>query len=139
MKPRRKTGWWIPTSALAVCAAAAFTFAASGCRSTNRSSSRNASEIFADTQELTDPAEDPGLYPAAGNRHFLMKVLDEGTVLILEDGSVWGIDAENQPNSVLWKANQEVAVIDMGASPNYRIVNRTTREQVTAEYRGTPQ
>lgn len=90
------------------------------------------------------PAEDAGAdaasaeYGGASARHRVEKVLDDGALLMLEDGSVWNIVEADRLYSGGWVARDEIVVIDRQSSPNYEIVNSTQRQRVRAVYRGTP-
>lgn len=90
------------------------------------------------------PPEDAGAdaasagYGAASVRHRVEKVLDDGELLMLEDGSVWNIVESDRLYSGGWAPRDEIVVIDQQSPPNYEIVNSTQRQRVRAVYRGTP-
>lgn len=104
--------------------------------------------LFKDSKKKEVPVEEEagpdevegadGVYGGVREAHYLAKVLDEGATLVLDDGSVWKVEARDQMFSAGWTAMQDVVVHDLSSPPHYRLVNATAREEVTAVYLGTP-
>lgn len=96
---------------------------------------------FAHIDDGPDPDEEEDaktVYSGVGSRHYVAKILDEGKSVVLEDGSVWEIDAGDLIYTGAWTNHQDITVQDLRTPPQYRLVNTSTREQVKATYLGTP-
>ena len=88
--------------------------------------------------EWSESPDAPLVYRRIRGRHYLAKVLDEGAMLVLEDGSNWRVEPNDLIYSAGWTSHQDIIVHDMHAAPRYRMVNASKQEQVTVEYLGTP-
>jgi hypothetical protein len=73
----------------------------------------------------------PLVYAFPGD-HWIEGVIDDGTVLKLEDGSLWQVDAGDEIKSILWLPISDVKVIE-DRNGRYRIVNTDDNESVHAK------
>ena len=75
----------------------------------------------------------------ASTTHWIKEVSDGGGVVILEDGSIWGIESIDKIDSALWLAADDVVVVKNDDEPNYPylLVNTSESETVHARYLGT--
>lgn len=144
LNPTRRDGW------LRLAALGWMLMAMMGCTEPEAPGpSRYASQKVANepqdvVKDDAPPAEDAGgdaasaEYGGASVRHRVEKVLDDGELLMLEDGSVWNIVEADRLYTGGWAPRDEVVVIDRQSAPNYELVNSTQRQRVRAVYRGTP-
>lgn len=81
-----------------------------------------------------------GVYLGTGSGHWLQKNIDSGSMLVLEDGSLWEIDPIEKIDAMLWLPMTSVRVLEStNGAPgyDYLIVNTDDGEKVHARYRGT--
>jgi hypothetical protein len=77
---------------------------------------------------------------AQGTGHWIDEVAGGGAIVILEDHSVWGIDAVDRANSLIWLTADEITVERTNENPAYPYVLVDKREDKTvhAKYMGKP-
>jgi len=72
-------------------------------------------------------------YLNSGSGHWMTEKTDDGSVVILEDGSVWQIDPMDRLDTALWLPPSDIAVIETEDSPmSYLLVNTDDGEKATA-------
>lgn len=73
------------------------------------------------------------LYLDPGAGHWLTEKTDDGSVLILEDGSVWQVDPLDRVDTALWLPPSDLVVVETADSPaSYLLVNTDDGEKATA-------
>jgi hypothetical protein len=79
-------------------------------------------------------------YTGVGGSHWVQTVLQEGRMIILEDGSRWEVEELNQMETVLWVPTSPITVTE-AESPTgdfrYVLTNTEAEVSVRALYRGT--
>jgi hypothetical protein len=78
-----------------------------------------------------------GTYAGVGEGHWVRKKLDGGQMVVLEDGSLWGVNPLNRIDTMLWLPVQKITVLE-GDNPlyPYKLVNADAGDVVEAEYLG---
>lgn len=77
-------------------------------------------------------------YRSAGDGHWIRENIGEGTYIILEDGSLWRVEATDRIDAGLWMQMDSIVVVETpsGYSP-YKLLNDDTGETVGAEFIGS--
>lgn len=82
------------------------------------------------------PAATSDLYVGTGVGHWLTDKTDDGSVLILEDGSRWSVSALDQIDTSLWLVTDNITVIEQSGPYPYRLVNTDESETADAQFLG---
>jgi hypothetical protein len=84
-------------------------------------------------QKFTPPPPDTLQGYAGGSGHLIQSVMDDGSVIKLEDDSLWKVSPIDEINSALWLPATDIAVIDSDdLSYPYKLVNKDDNEVVNA-------
>lgn len=77
------------------------------------------------------------VYGGAGGGHWVRDKVDSGRLVILEDGSLWDINAVDRIDTMLWLPTEEVFVMEEpGMVGAYRLINTDSEDDVMAIYLG---
>jgi hypothetical protein len=71
-----------------------------------------------------------GVYLSPGSGHWVKSKTDDGSIVILEDGSVWEIDPFDQIDTALWLPMTEITVVEM--TGGYLLINTDDGEKAHA-------
>ena len=80
-----------------------------------------------------------GIYSGAGSGHWIEENVDSGTILILEDGSLWQIDPIDKIDAMLWLLITDITVVassDGSSGYDYLLINTDDGEKAHAKYLG---
>ena len=78
------------------------------------------------------------VYSSVGRGHWIDKNIDGGSLIKLEDGSLWEIDAYDKYNTILWLAISDITVLESSDCVNgYLLVNTDDGEKACAKYLGS--
>lgn len=94
---------------------------------------------LAPTSEKTNPKESTSKIPSSSSGHWIKENIEQGTTIILEDGSIWLIDPMDKTDAMLWLPVTEITVIksdDGSLGYNYLLINIDDEEQAHAKYLG---
>jgi len=77
------------------------------------------------------------VYSGVGRGHWVKKVMDNGRMVVLEDGSLWEVGILDRIDAALWLPLSGITVLEnpSGFLP-YRLVNTDDGEVVEAKYIG---
>lgn len=95
-------------------------------------------KAFQAGQSKASPAIRPA-YGGMGSKHWIKRNLDNGTMILLEDGSLWEIDPMDKLNASLWLAISPISVIaSKGGSLGYEylLINTDGGEKAHAKFMG---
>jgi hypothetical protein len=78
-------------------------------------------------------------YTGSGSGHRIRSTADSGAVVVLEDGSMWGINAIDRIDTSLWLPIGNITILK--ASPpvgeyKYSLVNTDDKDKALAKYLG---
>ena len=78
-------------------------------------------------------------YTGSGSGHWIRSTADSGAIVILEDGSMWGINPVDRIDTSLWLPISNITILM--ASPvvgeyKYALVNTGDKEKALAKYLG---
>ena len=79
-------------------------------------------------------------YPGGSSGHWIQENIDSGSMIILEDGSIWQIDPMDKIEAMLWLPISNITVvISNNVSPgyDYLIINTYDGEKAHAKYLGS--
>ena len=71
-----------------------------------------------------------GLYVSPGEGHWVQSKTDDGSIVILEDGSVWQIDPVDQIDTALWLPMTDITVVEVVGG--YLLINTDDGEKAHA-------
>jgi len=71
-----------------------------------------------------------GFYVSPGGGHWVQNKTDDGSIVTLEDGSVWQIDPLDQIDTALWLPITEITVVE--TSGDYLLINTDDGEKAHA-------
>jgi hypothetical protein len=74
-------------------------------------------------------------YVGVGGSHWILRVIDRGKLIKLEDGSIWKIAAFNYVDAILWLPIDDITVLE-GGLYGYRLLNEDDGELVDATFLG---
>ena len=81
----------------------------------------------------------PKIYAGVGGKHWVKKNIDSGTMMLLEDGSLWEIDPFDKINAMLWLPISNITVIESSSGTpgyDYFLINTDDGEKAHAKYIG---
>ena len=73
-------------------------------------------------------------YSGVGGGHWISDNIDNGSYILLEDGSLWEIDSLDTIDTSLWLSISNITVIDNGY--NYILINTDDGEKAEAKFLG---
>lgn len=79
-------------------------------------------------------------YAGTGREHWIRENIDSGTMMILEDGSIWELDPYDKFEAMLWLPATDITVIESNdGSPgyDYLLINTDDGEKAHAKLIGT--
>jgi hypothetical protein len=71
-----------------------------------------------------------GVYVSPRDGHWVQSKTDDGSIVTLEDGSVWQIDPLDQIDTTLWLPMTEITVVETGSG--YLLINTDDGEKAHA-------
>jgi hypothetical protein len=77
-------------------------------------------------RDSRDAGRSRGYFPGCEDGHWIDSVSDDGTIIKLEDGSVWEVDAVDAIDSALWLPTTEIISCDS------KLINTDDNEKVSA-------
>jgi hypothetical protein len=81
-------------------------------------------------------SSDRNVYPGIGD-HSLMSNSDDGTIVVLDDGSIWIVAAGDTATSSVWVDATAITANEGSSAPQaYDLVNTDDQEAVAASYVG---
>ncbi|HME04939.1 MAG TPA: hypothetical protein VKG38_18095 [Solirubrobacteraceae bacterium] len=80
-------------------------------------------------------ASDANPYPSEGE-HTQEAISDDGSLIVLDDGSVWAVSGADQATAATWTDASTIEARQGSASPRYRLVNTGDESTVEAGYMG---
>jgi hypothetical protein len=92
------------------------------------------------SQPTSNPKQNTGQYPGWSNGHWIQENSDNGSMIVLEDGSIWKIDPLDKIDAMLWLPISSITVVtsDNGsAGYEYLLINTDDGEKVHAKYLGS--
>lgn len=84
--------------------------------------------------DVTDLGSDGDHNAYSGTGESLQGMSGDGALLVLDDGSVWSVDAGDQATSEVWTDGDSITVSASGDE----LVDTDQQESVSAGYVGTP-
>lgn len=75
--------------------------------------------------------------PVAGGGHWVDSVTGDGEVVVLEDGSIWLVDAVDRIDTSVWVMTDDVVVVELRAPGRCLLINTSSRDKVYATMIGT--
>jgi len=78
-------------------------------------------------------------YAELGGNHWVQTVLEQGRLLILEDGSRWEVEPLDQTETVLWAPTSPITVTEADSPVGdfrYLLTNTEEEKSVAAKFRG---
>ncbi len=66
----------------------------------------------------------PNLKSNCTEKHWIKSVIDSGSIIILEDGSIWKVDSLDRVSSMLWLPTEDVIIC------NGRMINLSNGEEI---------
>jgi hypothetical protein len=60
----------------------------------------------------------------------------DGSVIVLEDGSIWEVSASDQPTAAIWNDDSSITVNETSSGSSYELVNTDDQATVQANYLG---
>jgi len=78
---------------------------------------------------------DSNAYPGEGE-HTQEAVSDDGSLIVLDDGSVWAVSGADQSKTATWTDTANIEVKEGNASPNYELINTDDHAVADAGYIG---
>ncbi|MCZ6689958.1 MAG: hypothetical protein O7H41_10175 [Planctomycetota bacterium] len=76
------------------------------------------------------------VYAGTGGGHWVMKKIDAGEMILLEDGSLWEISPIDRIDTMLWLPITNITVLENEGFFPYKLVNTDDGESVEAKYIG---
>lgn len=88
------------------------------------------------TVTLAGNEPDTNAYPGVGD-HSLMSNSDDGTIVVLDDGSIWIVTAADTATASVWLDPSSVTVNEGSSAPAaYDLVNTDSQDAIQASYIG---
>lgn len=81
-----------------------------------------------------------GIYTGVGSGHWIQDNVESGSMIILEDGSIWEIDTIDKIDAMLWLPLSNITVVESNSgSPgfDYLLINTDDGEKAHAKYIGS--
>jgi hypothetical protein len=91
-------------------------------------------------QPASKPKQNSDLYSGGSSGHWIQENIDSGSMMILEDGSIWKIDPLDKIDAMLWLPISNITIVNSdNGSPgyDYLLINIDDGEKVHAKYLGT--
>lgn len=95
--------------------------------------------ITLSSQPPNKPKRSTGQYPGGTSGHWIQENIDSGTMIILEDGSIWKIDPLDKIEAALWLPISNITIVTSNnGSPgyDYLLINTNDGEKAHAKYLG---
>jgi hypothetical protein len=79
---------------------------------------------------------DSNPYPDAGGEHSQETNASDGSIIVLDDGSIWEVESGDQSTASTWTDSSAITVNE-GTASTYELVNTDEHETVHANYIGS--
>jgi len=86
------------------------------------------------------PKPNTGQYPGGSSGHWIQENIDSGSMIVLEDGSIWEIDPLDKIEAMLWLPISNITIVTSdNGSPgyDYLLINTDDGEKAHAKYLGS--
>ncbi len=86
------------------------------------------------------PKPNIGQYSGGSSGHWIQENIDSGSMIVLEDGSIWKIDPLDKIEAMLWLPISSITIVTSNnGSPgyDYLLINTDDREKAHAKYLGS--
>ena len=88
---------------------------------------------------VTGTGTPPATYAGGSGGHWIRSKANDGAIIILEDGSMWGINSLDRIDTMLWLPISNITILK--ASPSvgdykYSLINTDDKEKALAKYLG---
>jgi len=96
--------------------------------------------ISLSSQPTSKPNKNTGQYSGGSSGHWIQENIDSGSMVILEDGSIWKIDPLDKIDASLWLPISNISIVTSNnGSPgyDYLLINTDDGEKAHAKYVGT--
>jgi hypothetical protein len=81
-----------------------------------------------------------GSYAGGGSGHWIQENIDSGSIILLEDGSLWQVDPMDKIDAMLWLPISNITIVTSSSgSPGYEylLINTDDNEKAHAKYLGS--
>jgi len=85
------------------------------------------------------PGTAPGWHAGIDGDHWIQSTANDGGIIILEDGSMWGISPMDRIETMLWLPNSTITILKANKAfgeYTYSLVNSDDKEKALAKYLG---
>lgn len=96
--------------------------------------------ISLSSQPAAKPKQNTGKYSGGSSGHWIQENIDSGSMMVLEDGSIWGIDPLDKIDAMLWLPISNITIVTSdNGSPGYEylLINTDDGEKAHAKYLGS--
>lgn len=91
-------------------------------------------------QPAGKPRRNSGQYSGGSSGHWIQENIDSGSMVVLEDGSIWKIDPLDKIEAMLWLPISNITIIrsnDGSPGYDYLLINTDDGEKAHAKYLGS--
>lgn len=95
--------------------------------------------VFLDGNLAPNRSSSSYSYLGRSDGHWIKEIIDGGSTLVLEDGSIWQIDPMDRMSTMLWLPINRIRIMDSSKRYDgypYLLINTDRREEVHAKYLG---
>lgn len=96
--------------------------------------------ISLSSQPASKPKQNSGQYSGGSSGHWIQENVDRGSMMILEDGSIWKIDPMDKIDAMLWLPISNITIVtsdDGKPGYDYLLINTDDGEKAHAKYLGS--
>lgn len=90
-------------------------------------------------QPAGKPRGNTGQYSGGSSGHWIQENIDSGSIMVLEDGSIWKIDPLDKIEAMLWLPISNITIVhsnDGSPGYDYLLINTDDGEKAHAKYLG---
>ena len=91
------------------------------------------------SQPAGKPSDNPGSSSGGSSGHWIQENIDSGSMMVLEDGSIWKIDPLDKVEAMLWLPFSNITIVpsnDGSPGYDYLLINTDDGEKAHAKYLG---
>jgi len=95
--------------------------------------------ISLSSQPAGRPKQNTGQYSGGSSGHWIQENIDSGSMIVLEDGSIWKVDLLDKISAMLWLPISNITITTSNnGSPgyDYLLINTDDKEKANAKYLG---
>ena len=96
--------------------------------------------ISLSSQPASKPKQNTGQYSGGSSGHWIQENIESGSMMILEDGSIWKIDPLDKIDAMLWLPISNITIITSNSGSlgyDYLLINTDDGEKAHAKYLGS--